>query len=168
MPPNLRSDTVSYVSLTQGIRVVAAADDAARNWRGNIVTQTNTVTQHKTLHFTASTGLPGAPTLQMTLIYDTEKRTLGGTGVITQAVAPPGGRIDVQGIHGEVTDLKAGFRLLTVRGSCTEPPAMVIFDFSAAFVIDRKNWNGEGIFNYGPKTVGPVPVEGAALVPAQG
>jgi len=27
----LRSDTVSYVPITQGIRVVAAADDAARN-----------------------------------------------------------------------------------------------------------------------------------------
>jgi hypothetical protein len=133
-----------------------------------MMTQTNTVTQHQTLHFTAGTGQPGAPTLQMTLIYDPEKRTLDGAGVITQAVTPPGGRIDVQGIHGEVIDLQAGSRLIALRGSCTEPPQMVIFDFSAAFVVDRNNWNGEGIFNYGRKTSGPVPVEGVALVPAQG
>jgi len=107
----LRSDTVSYVSPHSGYTGGCRGGRRGTQLEGNIVTQTNTVTQHKTLHFTASTGLPGAPTLQMTLIYDTEKRTLGGTGVITQAVAPPGGRIDVQGIHGEVTDLKAGFRL---------------------------------------------------------
>jgi hypothetical protein len=138
-----------------------------RTTGGNIVTQTTTVTQHQALQFTAGTGLPGAPGLHMTLLYNPEKRTLDGTGEIIQAVTPPGGRIDVQGIHGEVTDLQSGFRLITLRGSCTQPPTMVIFNFSAAFVTDSK-WKGEGVFNYGPKTVGPVPIQGAALVPAQG
>ena len=129
--------------------------------------QTTTVTEHQTLQFTVGTGLPGAPSLQMTLLYQPEKRTLDGAGVITQAVTPPGGRIDVQGIHGEVTDLQSGMRLITLRGSCTEPPLMVVLNFSAAFVTDSM-WKGEGVFNYGPKTVGPVPIQGAALVPAQG
>ena len=130
------------------------------------MTQTTIVTQLQTLHFTAGTGMPGAPSLQMTLLYDPEKRTLDGTGVITQAVTPPGGRIDVTGIHGHVTPLQSGYQLITLHGSATEPPLMVIFDFSAGFVTDTE-WKGEGVFAYGPKTVGPVPVQGSALVPAQ-
>lgn len=131
------------------------------------MTQSTTVTLHQTLHFTAGTGLPGAPSLQMTLLYDPEKGTLDGTGVITQAVTPPGGRIEVEGIHGRVTPLQSGDRLITLRGACHEPPSMVIYDFLAGFVTNS-DWKGEGVFIYGPKAVGPVPVQGAPLVPRQG
>jgi hypothetical protein len=131
------------------------------------VAQTTTVTQYQTLHFTAGTALPGAPSLQMTLLYDQEKGTLAGTGVITQAVTPPGGRIDVEEIHGRVTPLNSGDRLITLRGAAHEPPMMVVFEFSAGFVTNAK-WKGEGVFIYGPKAIGPAPVQGAPLVPAQG
>lgn len=130
------------------------------------MTQTTTVTQLQTLQFTAGTGLPGAPSLQLTLLYHPEKLTLDGTGVITQAITPPGGRIEVEGIHGEVTHLRSGDSLITLRGSCHEPPMMVIFDFSAGFVVDSK-WKGEGVFIYGPKAIGPVPIQGGPVVPAQ-
>jgi hypothetical protein len=121
------------------------------------------LSQTQTLNLVASTGLLGAPTLHLTLIYnpDTVPATLDGTGVITQAVAPPGGRIDVHGIHGEVTELQffqsSGSNLISLRGVCSEPPAMVLFPFSAVFVTDSK-WNGEGSFTYGSKTVSRVPI----------
>jgi Domain of unknown function (DUF1842) len=76
--------------------------------------------------------------------------------VIIQAVTPPGGRIDVQGIHGEVTEMRffqsSGCQLISLGGLCSEPPALVLFPFSAAFVTDS-SWNGEGKFTYGSKTI---------------
>jgi len=129
---------------------------------GNIVSQT-VLSQTQTLNLVASTKLPGAPTLHLTLIYkpDTDPATLDGTGVISQAIAPPGGRIDVQGIHGEVTDVQffqsSGSRLISLRGVCSEPPALVLFPFSAVFVVDSK-WIGEGSFTYGSKSISRVPI----------
>jgi len=129
------------------------------SWKGTIVTQ-GVLSQTQTLNLMAGTGLPGAPTLNMRLIFnpDTAPPTLDGTGAITQAVTPPGGRIDVQGIHGEVTEI--GFqstvlRLINLRGVCSGPPALVLFPFSAAFVTDS-NWNGEGSFTYGGKVIARV------------
>lgn len=123
----------------------------------------NVLSQTQILKLVASTEKPGAPMLRLSLIYNTDTLppTLDGTGIITQAVTPPGGRIDVQGIHGEVTELQffqsSGNLLISLRGLCSEPPAMVLFPFSAVFVTDR-NWKGEGNFTYGSKTVSRVPI----------
>jgi len=121
----------------------------------------------QTLHLMATTGQPGAPTLTLSLIYnpDTEPATLDGKGMITQAVTPPGGRIEVQGIHGEVTEMRhfqsSGNQMISIRGLCSEPNAQVLYPFSAVFVTDS-NWKGEGSFTYGSKTVSGVPIRQAS------
>ena len=121
----------------------------------------STLPQIQTLHLVAGAGVPGAPALNLDLIYNTDVAppTLDGKGLITQAVTPPGGRIEVHGIHGEVTEMRTspGMRMINLRGVCSEPPTTVLFPFSAVFVVDR-DWNGEGSFTYGGKKVVSVPI----------
>lgn len=120
----------------------------------------------QTLHL-VTIGQPGSPTLTLSLIYnpDLNPATLDGKGEISQAVTPPGGRIEVQGIHGEVSELRvlqpSGNYVFSLRGQCAEPPNTVLFPFSAAFITDRE-WNGEGHFTYGSKTVSGVQIRRAS------
>jgi hypothetical protein len=44
-----------------------------------------------------------------------------------------------------------------VAGTGSEPPAMVLYPFSAVFVVDS-DWNGEGTITYGGKTLSRVPI----------
>ncbi|HEV7816939.1 MAG TPA: hypothetical protein VGP06_17805, partial [Janthinobacterium sp.] len=55
-------------------------------------------------------GLPGAPVLNLSVLYnpDGSPASLSGEAVIAQAIAPPGGRIVIKSISGPVYGLGFG------------------------------------------------------------
>lgn len=110
---------------------------------------------------------PGAPILHLALLYDTELGTLNGKAQITQAVAPPNGRIVIRHVTGQVHGLGLGqaTRAVALSGEYAQslpPPAIGTFieKFEATFVTDNK-WRGHGTFSYGGHVVANVPVKPA-------
>jgi hypothetical protein len=110
-------------------------------------------------------GLPGAPVLNVALMYDGQSGAVNGEAMITQAIAPPNGSILVRKVSGEVHGLGLGgaTRAMTLRGEYVHvlpPPAIgsITEKFEANFVMDNQ-WNGHGSFEYGGKTVSNVPVK---------
>ncbi len=110
-------------------------------------------------------GQPGAPILHLGLIYNpaANPATLDGTGLITQAVTPPGGRGTVTGIHGVVYELGSdkATRVFTLRGTYEPSPIEPLeVPFEAMFVTDN-DWKGEGGFSFGGRPNAPVAIQPA-------
>ena len=110
-------------------------------------------------------GMPGAPVLSLALMYDTGNESIGGQGLITQAIAPPNGRLVIHGISGQVHGLGVGgvTRVMALTGTFEHsltPPAIgqVTEKFQATFATDD-NWQGHGSFTYGGQTIHNVPVK---------
>lgn len=110
-------------------------------------------------------GTPGAPVLQLALTYNTENGVLNGEALITQAVAPPYGRLEVLHATGQVHVLGFGpaKQTFTVEGEIfiPFPPPQIGHStekFSASFITDL-DWKGSGSFSYGNNKVVNVPVE---------
>lgn len=103
---------------------------------------------------------PGAPVLHLDLLVEAVAGRIVGHGQITQAVAPPNDAIKITNIIGtlrEVT-LPPENRLVSLKGSYTEPPAAIVLGFSATLALDGESWTGRGSFSYGPHVVSDVPV----------
>jgi hypothetical protein len=49
-------------------------------------------------------------------------------------------------------------RLVSLKGSYTEPPTAIVLGFSATLALDGESWTGRGSFTYGPHVVTDVPV----------
>ena len=103
--------------------------------------------------------------LQLALTYNTESGTLNGEAVISQAIAPPYGRLVVRHAAGQVHVLGFGpaKQTFTVAGlfNVPLPPPQIghtIEKFSASFITDL-DWRGHGSFSYGSHQVVNVPVE---------
>ena len=126
------------------------------------------LTAVKPVHLVAGNlGTPGAPVLNLALLYnpDSTPASLSGEAVITQAIAPPNGRIVIHGVHGPVHGLGYGkeTRVFSLKGTYWQsfpPPAIgqIQEEFTATFVTDN-NWQGHGTFTYGGQTVANVPIK---------
>lgn len=113
-------------------------------------------------------GTPGAPILTLSLIYnvDQEDGQLSGIAVISQAIAPPNGRIVIKNVSGPVHGLGLGgkeTRVFSLKGEYVQsfpPPAIgeIVEKFTATFATDN-NWKGHGTFAYGGHVVHNVPVK---------
>lgn len=110
-------------------------------------------------------GMPGAPVLSLALMYDPGTGMMSGSGLITQSVAPPNGRIAIHGISGPVHSLGLGVarRVIALTGTFERtltPPAIgqVTEKFQATFSTDNE-WQGHGSYTYGGQTVQNVPVK---------
>ncbi|MBW8827858.1 MAG: DUF1842 domain-containing protein [Burkholderiales bacterium] len=112
-------------------------------------------------------GMPGAPLLNLELLYNAEPNpaSLSGLAVISQAIAPPNSRIVINNVSGFVHGLGLGkvTRVFTLSGEYWQtltPPAIgsVRESFTATFVTDN-NWQGEGTFTYGGHCVTGVPIK---------
>lgn len=111
-------------------------------------------------------GMPGAPLLHVAAAVDAPTGHITGQAEITQAIAPPGGLIRIDHLHGRVHSLGFGpaVRVVALKGSYVfsfPPPAIgeVIAQFSATLVIAQEEWTGRGSFSYGGKEVDDVPVK---------
>lgn len=110
-------------------------------------------------------GKPGAPILSLALMYDPVTGLISGQGLITQAIAPPNGRIGIHGITGVVHGLGLGgvTRVISLKGTFQHsltPPAIgeITEKFEATFVTDN-SWQGHGSFAYGGQRITNVPVK---------
>jgi len=113
-------------------------------------------------------GTPGAPVLHLSLIYniDQDDAQLSGIAVISQAVAPPNGRIVIKNVSGPVHGLGLGgkeTRVFSLTGEYTQsfpPPAIgeIVEKFTATYSTDN-NWQGHGTFAYGGHVVRNVPIK---------
>ncbi len=109
-------------------------------------------------------GTPGAPLLQLTMLYNpqADQALVVGVGSISWAIATPAIKINV--VTGRVVALGFGNaeRVLAVEGSYiyylpTPQIGQITEQFSATFSIDPQ-WNGHGTFTYGSQTIANVPV----------
>lgn len=108
-------------------------------------------------------GKPGAPILHFDLIVVAATGSVSGIAVITQAVASPGGSIEVQ-VTGQVRPAGLGSITQLVAFSGTyvydfPPPAIghLQAHLSAHFAVDAA-WNGRGGFTYLGHQIDDVPV----------
>ncbi|WP_431262132.1 DUF1842 domain-containing protein [Roseateles chitinivorans] len=113
--------------------------------------------------------LPGAPTLHLSLSFAERASRLpssvSGLGVITQAVTPPGGRIPVRDIHGQLYPLGGPVELpenvIVLDGLCvvTDPPSQVVLEepFRAVLLLGPE-MTGHATFIYGHRVINNVPV----------
>ncbi|MFL6673084.1 MAG: DUF1842 domain-containing protein [Massilia sp.] len=125
-------------------------------------TETNTIQMIQLI--AGNLGLPGAPVLQLDLLYNPEEGNLNGQAIISQTVVPPYGRVVVRHVTGDAHGLGLGgaTRAIAVRGEYVQsfpPPAIgsYLAQFSATFVTDN-NWKGHGSFEFGNQKVMNVPV----------
>ncbi|WP_026354568.1 DUF1842 domain-containing protein [Massilia niastensis] len=109
--------------------------------------------------------VPGAPVLNLALLYDGQTGAVSGEALVTQAIAPPDGRLLVRSVSGEVHGLGIGgaTRVMSLRGEYiyTLPaPAIgsISEKFEANFVMNQQ-WVGHGSFQYGGKTIQNVPIK---------
>jgi len=129
---------------------------------------TSELTSSKKIDLVAGNlGTPGAPILNLSLIYnvDHEDGQLSGLAVISQAIAPPNGRIVINNVSGPVHGLGFGkeTRVFSLTGEywqSLQPPAIgqVQEKFTATFTTDN-NWQGHGTFAYGGHVVRNVPIK---------
>ncbi len=110
-------------------------------------------------------GTPGAPLLELQLVVDAPSGRISGQAVITQAIAPPEGRIVVSNLTGQIRSLGFGpaVRVVSLEGSYEHflaPPAIGVatLPFSATLLIPQACWDGRGSFSYGGRDVDDVPV----------
>ena len=120
--------------------------------------------QHLTL-LAGNLGMPGAPILHLSVLYNSETGHLNGEAVITQAIAPPNGRIVIKNVTGLAHGLGIGgaTRVFSLSGEYVQsfpPPAIgqITEKFSAIFTTDNA-WKGHGTFSYGGNTVNNVPIK---------
>lgn len=106
-------------------------------------------------------GEPGAPILHVQALVYAPTGRITGTADITQAIAPPGGDIEIHDLRGEIRYLGYGTsakRIVALSGffspNKTEP---ILEPFSASLEIED-DWKGEGSFKYGTQEVNDVPV----------
>ncbi|MFZ4877526.1 DUF1842 domain-containing protein [Janthinobacterium sp. Mn2066] len=109
-------------------------------------------------------GSPGAPILNLALLFNSADGALSGEALVAQAIAPPNGRVVIRPISGEVhgLGLQHYTRAFTLSGEYTvsvPPPAIGTYlaKFTATFVTDN-DWVGQGSFTYGNQTVKDVPI----------
>jgi len=110
-------------------------------------------------------GVPGAPVLNLNLLYNPQAGALTGEAIVTQSVAPPYNLVTVRPVSGPVHGLGVGgaTRVFSLSGEYTvsvPPPAIGTYlaKFTATFTTDN-NWTGHGSFDYGTHTVTNVPVK---------
>ncbi|MED5595741.1 DUF1842 domain-containing protein [Janthinobacterium sp. P210006] len=110
-------------------------------------------------------ALPGAPILNLALFYNPDDGSLSGEALITQAIAPPHGRVVIRPVSGSVYGLGIGgaTRAFNLSGEyvvSVPPPAIgsYLAKFEAIFVTDN-NWNGRASFTYDHNKVEDVPVK---------
>lgn len=112
-------------------------------------------------------GMPGAPILNMSLLVNAATGQITGQAVQTQSVAPPGNKIVIGNVTGQMHS--AGFgsvtKLIALQGSAVisfPPPAIgsYLAPFSAHFGVDN-NWSGKGGWTLGNSNVDDVPVKKA-------
>ncbi len=107
-------------------------------------------------------GEPGAPILHVEALVYAPTGRITGTASITQAIAPPGGDIEIYDLRGEIRYLGYGTpakRLVALSGHCSPEPINPILEpFSASLEIGEDDWKGEGSFKYGTTEISDVPV----------
>lgn len=107
-------------------------------------------------------GEPGAPILHVQALVYAPTGRITGTASITQAIAPPGGNIEIHDLRGEIRELGYGTpakRLVALSGFFSPDPLTPILEsFSASLEIEQDEWKGEGSFKYGTQEVNGVPV----------
>lgn len=108
---------------------------------------------------------PGATILLVDALVYAPAGRITGTADILRAEAPPGGKIEIHDLRGEIRSLGYGTpakRLVALSGFFVpDPPGGLLESFSASLEIEQDSWEGEGSFKYGPHTVKGkvVPVE---------
>lgn len=118
------------------------------------------------LYLTAGNiGLPGAPVLNLALLYNSVAGALTGEAQISQSVAPPYNLVTIRPVSGPVHGLGIGgaTRVFSLSGEYTvsvPPPAFGTYlaKFTATFSTDN-NWSGHGTFTYGDNTVTNVAIK---------
>ncbi|HYD69264.1 DUF1842 domain-containing protein [Azospirillum sp.] len=110
-------------------------------------------------------GLPGAAILTLNLGVYAPTGQVTGDATITQAIAPPDGKITVPQVTGFIHDTGFGKnqRLLAVQGQyvvCVPPPAIGCYlaQFQCAATLNEDG-TGRATFTYGGHTVTDVPVK---------
>ncbi|MBB5606120.1 MULTISPECIES: DUF1842 domain-containing protein [unclassified Janthinobacterium] len=129
-----------------------------------MATPEQNVVEH--LYLTAGNlGLPGAPILNLAVLYNSADGALSGEALIAQAIAPPNGRVVIRPVSGQAhgLGLQHYTRAFTLSGEYTvsvPPPAIGTYlaKFTATFVTDN-DWTGRGTFTYGDQTVKDVPIK---------
>lgn len=109
--------------------------------------------------------VPGAPVLHLALSYDNQSGAISGQALITQAIAPPDGRLLIRNVSGQVHGLGVGgaTRVMSLKGEYVHilpPPAIgsVTEKFECTYVTDNE-WKGHGSFEYGGRSVRNVPIK---------
>jgi hypothetical protein len=110
-------------------------------------------------------GTPGAPILHLSLLVNAVTGQITGQGTQSQAIAPPGGKINISNITGVMHS--AGFgkvtKLIALKGEAFisfPPPAIgsYIAPFNAAFATDN-NFAGHGGWHLGTTIIADAPVK---------
>lgn len=109
--------------------------------------------------------LPGAPVLNLALLYNPAAGALTGEAQVSQSVAPPYNLVTVRPVSGDVHGLGIGgaTRVFSLSGEyvvSVPPPAIgsYLAKFTATFTTDN-NWTGHGSFDYGTHKVTNVPIK---------
>ncbi|MEW6595901.1 MAG: DUF1842 domain-containing protein [Pseudomonadota bacterium] len=111
-------------------------------------------------------GKPGAPIFHLHAAVYAPTGTVHGAGEITQALAPPAGKISVTRVQGQIHYLGLAppyNRVVSLKGEALvafPPPAIgtIVEPFEAVMTVDE-HWNGHGSFSWGPHHITNVPVK---------
>jgi hypothetical protein len=110
-------------------------------------------------------GTPGAPILEFDLLVNSSTGNVSGHAQITQVVAPPGVRIDINNVTGKVRTLVFGGTVtlaVTLKGTYGQPGPpptdFIILEHFLAQFSTNEQWDGRGSFDYGTHVVNDVPV----------
>lgn len=109
--------------------------------------------------------MPGAPTLTLNLLVNAPTGAVSGNAMITQALPPPYGQINIPQVTGGTyhTGFGEDTMLVHLTGQyvvSVPPPAIgsYLAHFSAALAVDRA-WTGKGSYEYGGHVITDCTVE---------
>lgn len=110
-------------------------------------------------------NLPGAPIMHFSLVVVPSANSVSGTVEITQALAPPYGKIVIRNVTGVIRSTGFGSvtQVVALQGvyyqSLTPPAIGEIQEKFSAHMAINNSWDGSGGFSYGNNNVENVPVE---------
>jgi len=113
-------------------------------------------------------GMPGAPILTLDILVNAVSGSITGHAVQSQAVAPPGNKVDITITKGQLraTGLGQYTKVVYLEGQAVisfPPPAIgsYLAPFSAHFAVDN-SWDGTGGWSLGSTDVNNVPIKSNA------